>query len=454
MNLNELTAKLGITPNDMQTAVYEAFSKGDENLVVLSPTGTGKTLAYLMPVTQKIKQTSDDIQAVVVVPGRELALQSVTVLKNMGTQLCACACYGGRPTMDEHRILRQIRPQIIFGTPGRLIDHIDKGNVETDKIQFIIIDEFDKCLEMGFQNEMASLMQRLPVKARRIFLSATDSENNANNGEGKWMYKDREMPHELSYKNFKRIDFSDENEAVSNRIKVFSVLSPSKDKLETLERLLKTSGNESTIVFLNYRESVERTAAFLREKGFVLSVFHGGLDQRQREDQLFRFSNGSAPVMISTDLGSRGLDIPDIQNVIHYHLPETPEAYVHRVGRSARWDKDGRTFFILNDSEHIPEYVNDDVASFIIPAAGNDKVPLPKMTTLYIGKGKKDKISKGDVVGFLCKAAGISSSDIGRIDVRDYYTYVAVVRDKAKQVISKANNQKIKGHKTIIGEIR
>ncbi len=454
MNLNELTARLGITPNEMQTAVYENFSEGDENLVVLSPTGTGKTLAYLIPVAQKIEETNDNLQAIVVVPGRELALQSATVLKNMGTGLRACACYGGRPTMDEHRLLRQIRPQIMFGTPGRLIDHIDKGNIGTDKIRFIVIDEFDKCLEMGFQNEMASLMQRLPHRARRIFLSATDSENNANNGEEKWVYKDREMPHELSYKNFKRIDFRAENDAVSNRIKVFSVLSPTKDKLETLERLLKTLGDESTIVFLNYRESVERTAAFLREKGFVLSVFHGGLDQRQREDQLFKFSNGSAPVMISTDLGSRGLDIPDIQNVIHYHLPETPEAYVHRVGRSARWDKDGRTFFILNDSEHIPEYVNAEVAHFIIPEAGNNNVPLPKMTTLYIGKGKKDKISKGDVVGFLCKAGGISSPDIGRIDVRDYYTYVAVVRDKARQVIRQANNQKIKGHKTIIEEIR
>ena len=218
------------------------------------------------------------------------------------------------------------------------------------------------------------------------------------------------MPAELSYKGFRRLDFRTESTAVSDRIKVFSVQSPSKDKLETLERLLKSLGDESTVVFLNYRDSVERTAAFLREKGFVLSAFHGGLDQRQREDQLFRFSNGSASVMVSTDLGSRGLDIPDIQNIIHYHLPETHEAYIHRVGRSARWDKTGRTFFLLNDSERIPEYVEADVVGYTVPDVADNRVPLPKMSTLYIGKGKKDKISKADVVGFLCKTGGLTSA--------------------------------------------
>ena len=176
MTLNEITTRLGITPNPMQAQTFEFVSEKNENLVILSPTGTGKTLAYLMPVTQKLEETSDDLQAIVVVPGRELALQSATVLKNMGAGLRACACYGGRPTMDEHRVLRQVKPQIVFGTPGRLNDHIDKGNIETDKIRFIIIDEFDKCLEMGFQNEMVALMQKLPIGARRIFLSATDSE--------------------------------------------------------------------------------------------------------------------------------------------------------------------------------------------------------------------------------------------------------------------------------------
>ena len=454
MTLNEITTRLGISPNPMQAQTFEFVSEKNENLVILSPTGTGKTLAYLMPVTQKLEETSDDLQAIVVVPGRELALQSATVLKNMGAGLRACACYGGRPTMDEHRVLRQVKPQIVFGTPGRLNDHIDKGNIVTDQIRFIIIDEFDKCLEMGFQNEMVALMQKLPIGARRIFLSATDSEEDSNKLASKTEQRRGELPRELSYKGFSRIDYREKTEAVSDRIKTFSVQSPSKDKLETLERLLMSLGDESSIVFLNYRESVERTASFLREKGFVLSTFHGGLDQRQREDQLFRFSNGSASVMVSTDLGSRGLDIPDIENIIHYHLPDTREAYVHRVGRSARWDKKGRTFFLLNDSEQIPEYVEADVANYIIPDIAGNKVPMPKMSTLYIGKGKKDKISKGDVVGFLCKTGNLKSADIGRIDVRDYYTYVAVAREQFKQVIQRTKGQKIKGHKTVIEEIR
>jgi len=223
MTLNEITTRLGITPNPMQAQTFEFVSEKNENLVILSPTGTGKTLAYLMPVTQKLEETSDDLQAIVVVPGRELALQSATVLKNMGAGLRACACYGGRPTMDEHRVLRQVKPQIVFGTPGRLNDHIDKGNIETDKIRFIIIDEFDKCLEMGFQNEMVALMQKLPIGARRIFLSAADSEEDSNKLASKTEQRRGELPRELSYKGFSRIDYREKTEAVSDRIKTFSV---------------------------------------------------------------------------------------------------------------------------------------------------------------------------------------------------------------------------------------
>ena len=207
-------------------------------------------------------------------------------------------------------------------------------------------------------------------------------------------------------------------------------------------------------MFLNYRESVERVNSYLVEQGFTTSCFHGGLEQRQREDALYRFSNGSANVLVSTDLASRGLDIPNIENIIHYHLPESEDGYIHRVGRTARWDATGRSFFILNSEEHIPEYVEGDVEEYVATESQHTVPAAPKMATIYIGKGKKDKISKGDIVGFLCKSGGLKADEIGRIDVKDRYAYVAVKRQKLQQVLRQTRGEKIKGIKTIVEEVR
>jgi superfamily II DNA/RNA helicase len=249
------------------------------------------------------------------------------------------------------------------------------------------------------------------------------------------------------------VDFLPEDEQTSERVTLYEVKSPVKDKLDTLRNLLLSLGDSSSIVFLNYRDSVERVNNYLCEQGFTTSFFHGGLEQKQREDALYRFSNGSANVMVSTDLASRGLDIPDIANIIHYHMPESEEGYIHRVGRTARWDKEGKAFFITGPEEHIPEYVEGDVEGYE-PIAKSQKPSAPKNATLYIGKGKKDKVSKGDIVGFLCKKGGLQSSEIGRIDVNDRYTYVAVKREKLQQVIQQTKGEKIKGIKTIVEPVR
>lgn len=342
--------------------------------------------------------------------------------------------------MDEHKVLKEVKPQIVFGTPGRLNDHLDKENIARYGIRYLVIDEFDKCLEMGFQAEMQKLIKSLPGLQRRILLSATNAE---------------EIPGFVNMsKKGTLIDFLPEEEQTSERVTLYEVRSEEKDKLGTLRQLLLSFGNESSIVFLNYRNAVERVSDYLKEEGFTISSFHGGLDQRQREDQLYRFSNGSANVLVATDLASRGLDIPDIQNIIHYHLPESEDGYIHRVGRTARWEATGRSFFILNSEEHIPEYVEGDIESFDIPLTSLPSPLAPKMTTLYIGKGKKDKISKGDIVGFLCKNGGLKADEIGRIDVKDRYAYVAIKREKLKQVLRQTQGEKIKGIKTVIEPVR
>lgn len=432
--INELTEKIGINHlNEMQGAVVKAIQHTNDNIMVLSPTGSGKTLAYILPLVCMVDSASDDLQAIVIVPGRELALQSLNVLRSLGNDVRGYACYGGRPTMDEHRQLRQLKPHIIFATPGRMNDHIDKDNVDVDSVKWIIIDEFDKCLEMGFHEEMSYLINRLPFKARQILLSATPAE---------------EMHHQTILKsNFKVMDFIPKDEQISDRVSIYQVRSPQKDKLEVLAKLLCQLGSDSTIVFLNYRDGVERTANYLKDCGFVVSYYHGGLEQKEREAAIYRFSNGSSNILVSTDLASRGLDIPNIKNIIHYHLPDTEDAFVHRVGRTARWNAMGDSYFVLGPEESIPEYVETEIKEFTLQD-DITTIPLPTMVTIYIGKGKKDKISKGDIVGLLCKKAELENNEIGRIDVKDYYSYVAVPSQKLSRVLQRLAGEKIKGVKT------
>lgn len=438
--IDRILNKLGISLNEMQQEAFQSIAHGNKDVVVLSPTGSGKTLAYLLPLSQLVDAGDDEPQAIVVTPGRELALQSSTVLKDMGSGLRAMACYGGRAAMDEHRVLKQVRPQIIFGTPGRLNDHLSKGNFSPYHIKYLVIDEFDKCLEMGFQDEMSRLIQSLPGLHRHFLLSATEAE---------------EIPRFVHMGRVEKIDYRMDEEQVPERVHIYKVESPVKDKLESLGRLLRSLGETSTIVFLNYRDSVERTNNYLVEQGFSTSFFHGGLEQKEREASLYRFSNGSANILVSTDLASRGLDIPDIDNIIHYHIPESEDGYIHRVGRTARWEAQGRAFFLLGPEEHIPEYVDAEVEDYEIPAVEELPAPAkPKMATLYIGKGKKDKISKGDILGFLCKKGGLNSSEIGKIDVNDRYAYAAIARPKLKSVLNNVKGEKIKGVKTIVEEVR
>ena len=437
IDIDKVLAKLGIADlNEMQQKTTAAILGTDNDVVVLSPTGSGKTLAYLLPVAHEIDTESEDVQVVVIVPGRELALQSDTVLRDMACGVRSVSCYGGRPAMDEHKVLRKVMPHVVFGTPGRLNDHLDKGNISPYKIRCVVIDEFDKCLQMGFHDEMSRLMKKLPGLRRRVLLSATDAD---------------EIPSFVHLKQAVRIDCLSDEEQVPERVTIHEVRSESRDKLATLAQLLRSFEGGSAVVFLNYRDAVERTAAHLLKEGFAVSHFHGGMAQDEREAALYRFSNGSANVFVCTDLASRGLDIPDIDNIVHYHLPQGEDGYVHRVGRTARWDATGRTFFVLGPDEHIPDFVHGDVSVSQLPADNLLPPPAPaKMATLYIGKGKKDKLSKGDIVGFLCKKGALTSDDIGRIDVKERYCYVAVSASKVKGVLANTRGEKIKGVKTII----
>lgn len=442
MSINEILSNLNfkqLTP--MQEAMLEA-SRKSQNIVLLSPTGTGKTLAFLLPLLEMLQKDSKEVEAVILVPSRELALQIEDVFRAMKTSFRAISCYGGRPAMEEHRTMQQVRPNVIIATPGRMRDHLQKENFNANTVRLLIIDEFDKSLELGFHEDMKAIISALPSLKRRFLLSATDSE---------------EIPHfagieeENEGKASVKLNFLTEETVEESRLFIYKVDSPQKDKLETLYRLLCVLGAGSTLIFCNHRESVERVTAFLKSRKVVCDMYHGGMEQMNRERALYKFRNGTHSILVSTDLAARGLDIPRIGHIIHYHLPLDKETYTHRNGRTARWEAEGKAFLLMHDKEVIPEYVREEISIFEFPEV-IPKPVKPTWTTLYIGKGKKDKINKADIVGFLYKKGNMTHEDIGKVDVKEHYSFVAVRRSKVNQLLHLVRGEKIKGIKTIIEE--
>lgn len=437
-NIVSALNKLGIEQlTDMQKSSINAFSE-NKDIILLSPTGSGKTIAFLLPLISILKSDTEDVQAVILAPSRELAMQINSVFKSINSQYTSVCCYGGRPTMEEHKTIKSVKPAVIIGTPGRVLDHIDKGNFSCAKVEILIIDEFDKSLEFGFHDEMKEIIENLSNLKKRILTSATDAE---------------EIPDFTGLNSVIRLNYLDNKDDEEERLNLFVVNSPEKDKLETLYKLLCTVGDKQTVVFCNHRESVERVDKFLKSKKLITSIFHGGMEQDYREKSLYKFRNGSSHILVSTDLAARGLDIPEIENIIHYHLPTNQEGFTHRNGRTARWQSYGNSYILLGPEENLPEYIDEDINEYVIPEV-LPKPGLPKFVTLYIGKGKKDKINKVDIVGFLFKKGNLSKEDIGKVDVKDHYAFAAISRKKIKQAMTLLKNEKLKGQKILIEEAK
>ncbi|MEO6071302.1 MAG: DEAD/DEAH box helicase [Chitinophagaceae bacterium] len=415
--------------NEMQVAALSAFDQED-NLMILSATGSGKTLAFLLPVLQQLDVANKKTSALIVVPSRELALQIEQVVKSMGTGLKVTCCYGGHKREIEENNLVQ-PPAILIGTPGRLADHIRRENISTESIQFLVLDEFDKSLEMGFLEEMEFIIKSLPGLKKRILTSATEA---------------LEIPSFMNDAIFSRLDFLPEGGEVTQALTIKTVLSSDKDKVETLFQLLCYLGNRSTIVFCNHRESVERTSEAMSAKGITTTFYHGALEQPEREMALAKFRNGSVNVLVTTDLASRGLDIPNIRYIIHFHLPPTEEVFTHRNGRTARMEASGTAILILGPEEKLPSYIKTPVEEIEF----NDPIILPekpKWTTLFIGAGKKDKVNKVDIVGFLANKGDLKKEDIGLIDVKDFFAFVAVRKVKVSHTLQLIKEERLKNKK-------
>lgn len=415
----------------MQLAALEA-GKTQDDIILLSATGSGKTLAFLLPLLESLDFSSKLTQGLIIVPSRELALQIEQVLRKMATGVKVTCCYGGHLRETEENNLIE-PPAILVGTPGRLADHIRRGNITVESIETLILDEFDKSLESGFQDEIAFIIGSLKGVRKRMLTSATEAV---------------EVPEFVGLKEPFKINFLSE-ESEDNRLTIKTVMSPDKDKADTLFRLICYFGNRLTIVFCNHRDAVERTSQLLSESGIVNEFYHGSMEQRDRDSALCKFRNGSVSVLVTTDLASRGLDIPHIRYIVHYHLPHTEDIFTHRNGRTARMEASGTAVLILSQEEKLPAYITEEPEQIQLP----DEVELPekpKWATFFIAAGKKDKVNKIDIVGFFSNKGQLKKEDIGLIEVKDFFSFVAIRKSKASTTLHLVQNEKIKNKKVKI----
>lgn len=438
--LEGLKTRLGIEQlNEMQKEMM-AKATDSRDIILLSPTGSGKTLAFTLPVLKLMKPSTGRIQCVVIAPSRELVIQIASVMREAGKVFRVVALYGGHKVEDEVNSLKVV-PDIVVATPGRLLDHSVRHNLELLPVRMLVLDEFDKTLELGFDEEMEKLVNRMKNVSRVILTSATKADL---------------LPDFLKLDNPITVDFSSDSDEVRGRMNIRKVVTDSNDKLEGLLDLLHAinsgkEGPEKAMIFVNHRESAERVYEFLRKKKVAAVLYHGALEQKDRETAVALFNNGSRPIIVATDLAARGLDIEKVKSVIHYHQPLTPEAFVHRNGRTARVDEEGDVYILVGPDEALKEFVSPDGA---LTLDGKREADLSqKFMTLYISGGKREKLSKGDILGFLVKECGVAPADIGKIDVFDHYSLVAVKEEDVPSLLNVAEGKKLKGEKRRIRPI-
>ncbi|MDE6077303.1 MAG: DEAD/DEAH box helicase [Muribaculaceae bacterium] len=425
--------RLGIEQlNEMQIKMMAQASE-QRDIILLSPTGSGKTLAFTLPVMKLMKPSTGRVQCVVIAPSRELVMQIAGVMREVGRDFRVVALYGGHNVEDEVNSLKVV-PDIIVATPGRLLDHAVRRNIDLLPVRILVLDEFDKSLELGFEEEMEKIAKRMKNVSRFILTSATNADI---------------LPEFLNLTNPVTLNFVGENKALKERMRVHRVDSDGKDKLESLLALLHNintaTSPEKSIIFVNHRESAERVADFLKKNGVDAVLYHGALDQRERETAVALFNNGSRPVLVATDLAARGLDIEKVASVIHYHQPLTPEAYTHRNGRTARVEEEGDVYVLIGPDEDVKDFIDfHDIRNIDTSVKNNLRSGL---TTLYVGGGKREKVSRGDILGFLIKEGGIEASQIGKINVYDHYALVAVSDAVAGRVLKSIEGKKLKGEK-------
>ena len=427
--MENILTKIGITAlNEMQSMAIESI-ENNKNTLLLSPTGSGKTLGFLLPLLKILENEQKQIQVLILVPTRELTLQIESVWRSLGTGFKINSFYGGHTMEVEMNNLKEA-PSILVGTPGRIADHFTRKTLEGNTIKTLILDEFDKSLQLGFQEQMKYIIENLTNIQKQVLVSAT---------------KGLSIPSFLNVEPLNTLNFIDAD-SINENLQLSSVKAVSRDKIQTLISLLGEISQAPTLIFCNQRDAVEDIAQSLTKKGINCAIFHGKVEQIDREKALIRFRNGSTRYLITTDLAARGLDIPEIENVIHFQLPDHEQEFTHRNGRTARMDASGKAFIIQDKNDRLPYYIKEAPAEFKL--GETSKLPIPEIwTTLYVSGGKKDKINKIDIVGFFLQKGKIDQQALGKIEVQDFASYVAIHTQVVSKFLSNITNEKMKGKK-------
>jgi ATP-independent RNA helicase DbpA len=411
------------------------------DLIAQAKTGSGKTAVFGLGIVHSLDVALSATQALVLCPTRELAEQVANELRRLaralGNTKILTLC-GGTPIRPQVESLK-FGAHIIVATPGRLMDHMDRGSVDFSRIRTLVLDEADRMLDMGFYDDVTHIVTNCPPQRQTLLFSATYADD-IRKASSRFLKKPAEVKVESVH-------------AASQIEQFFYEIEPDR-RLATVGQILEHFRPVSTLAFCNTKAQCRELTQYLESRGFVALALHGDLEQREREDVLVQFANRSCSVLVATDVAARGLDIQTLDAVINVDVTPDPEVHIHRIGRTGRAQAKGLALSLCSPDEmrwanQIEKYQGQPIAwvnpKTLKPAPGGRLTP--PMVTLCIQGGKKDKLRPGDLLGALTKDAGYAFEQVGKINILEFVSFVALDRGIAKEAYEKLSNGNIKGRR-------
>jgi ATP-independent RNA helicase DbpA len=415
-----------------------------KDLLAQAKTGSGKTAAFGIGLIHNLKVNRFRVQALVLCPTRELADQVAVELRRIARyqhNIKIVTLCGGMPFLPQ-QISLEHQAHIVVGTPGRIEQHLKRGTLNLNNLTTLVLDEADRMLDIGFADSIEAILKYLPPHRQTLLFSATFPESI------------RELSTRFQ-QNAQQVVVDTDHE--ENIIRQYFYQTDWEAKADVVAQILETVKPASALIFCNTKHQCRELSALLGTKGFSALAIHGDLEQKDRTEVLVRFSNGSTPILVATDVAARGLDITGLSAVINFDLPFESEVYVHRIGRTGRAGKEGLAFSLMTPKENFRlEEINRIMGTcFAVEDIGElalftEENRLPPMVTLSINGGRKSKLRPGDILGALTTKQGIAGSCVGKIDCFEFYSYVAIERSVADKAQETLATKKIKGRQFII----
>ncbi|HCM0709466.1 ATP-dependent RNA helicase DbpA [Vibrio parahaemolyticus] len=401
-------------------------------------TGSGKTAAFGLGVLSNLNVKRFRVQALVLCPTRELADQVAKEIRTLGRgihNIKVLTLCGGMPMGPQIGSLEH-GAHILVGTPGRILDHLEKGRINLEELNTLVLDEADRMLEMGFQDALDAIINAAPKQRQTLLFSATFPEKIEKIAQR--IMKSPEMI---------KVESTHDTSSIAQ---YFYKVEGTEARDEALANLLLTYQPESAVVFCNTKKEVQNVADELHHRGFSVIDIHGDLEQRERDQALVQFANKSVSILVATDVAARGLDVDNLDAVFNFELSRDPEVHVHRIGRTGRAGSKGLAFSFFGEKDglrvaRIEEYLEMDVVPATLPAKSNQQPYQAKMVTINIDGGKKQKVRPGDILGCLTGKNGIPGAQVGKIHLFPVRSYVAVEKSAAKKALQIISMGKMKG---------